>query len=349
MSSGALVVIDGTYGEGAGGIVRTALSMAALTQQGVRIVDIRGNTPYPGVDVEDLLLARTLGNLCKAEMIGLELGSPSLSFLPTKRPSPLKDPICSEQSARQPNALILASTVAPIVCRSGAYSTFTCYGETYSGNSLSFDYFANVAALALKKQGIYCFPELVNASYGREIAGEVRFDVEPGSPGSIQWEQKGRLIGVRAVVTTSNVPESVGQRGEAHLKRLADNSGISMRITRANAPAERSGAFVTCWAEYEGGLGGSTAMGARGLRMEHLAQTAFESLTRWMSSEATADPYLVDQLLLPSIFAESDSIFSTTRLTKRFLSSVWVVKQFLPIHITVKGKEDGPGQITVRR
>ena len=90
-------------------------------------------------------------------------------------------------------------------------------------------------------------------------------------------------------------------------------------------------------------------MGTRGLRMEHLVQNSFESLLRWMATDATVDPYLADQLLLPACFAEEPSVFKTPRLTKRFLTGVWVVKQFLPIHITVKGKEDGPGTVSIRR
>jgi RNA 3'-terminal phosphate cyclase len=90
-------------------------------------------------------------------------------------------------------------------------------------------------------------------------------------------------------------------------------------------------------------------MGARGIRVEALAQTAFTQLIDWMSSDATVDPFLCDQILLAAVLAEGETIFKVSRLTQRFLTTAWVVKQFTPIHITIRGNEDGPGRVTVRR
>ena len=86
-----------------------------------------------------------------------------------------------------------------------------------------------------------------------------------------------------------------------------------------------------------------------GVRPEFVAQQAFEEMFDWMSSSATTDPYLADQILLPLALAETSSTFTVSRLTQRFLTIVWVVKQFLPIHITVRGSENGPGTVTIQR
>ena len=43
-----------------------------------------------------------------------------------------------------------------------------------------------------------------------------------------------------------------------------------------------------------------------------------------------------------------ETILKVHRLTQRFLSMVWVIKQFVPIHITVKGQEGNPGTVTIR-
>jgi len=90
-------------------------------------------------------------------------------------------------------------------------------------------------------------------------------------------------------------------------------------------------------------------MGARGMRAESLAQAAFEETFSWMSGNSTVDPFLADQLLLPLVLAEGESTFTVSRLTSRFLTCAWVVKQFAPIHITIRGSENGPGTITIRR
>ncbi len=68
-----------------------------------------------------------------------------------------------------------------------------------------------------------------------------------------------------------------------------------------------------------------------------------------MKTDATVDPYLADQLLLAAISAEGETTFKTSSLTQRFLTMAWVIKQFVPIHITVKGKEGDPGLVTIKR
>jgi len=80
-----------------------------------------------------------------------------------------------------------------------------------------------------------------------------------------------------------------------------------------------------------------------------LAQNAFNQMFEWMSSNATVDPYIADQILLTAVLAEGETTFKVSNLTQRFLTSVWVIKQFTPIHITIRGSEGSPGAVTVRR
>ena len=43
------LVLDGAKGDGGGALVRTALAMSAITQQAVRIENVRGGTAYPEI------------------------------------------------------------------------------------------------------------------------------------------------------------------------------------------------------------------------------------------------------------------------------------------------------------
>jgi len=349
--SQTLVHIDGARGEGGGALLRTALAMSALTQQPTRIEEIRGATKYPGLDAEDLTLIKALADICAAETVGAELGSATVSFLPNSRPRGFKGQILSERNAskRGSNSLVILGTLLPVLARSGVYSSLLVEGETYGSRVLSYDYFANVTLPALKQLGLYAFPELVRAGFGREDSGQVALDVEPSSLVGVDWSDRGALKSVRAVVATSSLPPTVAERIGSHLTRMAQNVGLKMQIEWVEAESSGRGAFVTAWATYERGIGGGTAMGATSVRAESLAQSAFEELFEWMSTSSTTDPYLADQILLPLVLAESSSTFTVSRLTQRFLTIVSVVKQFTPIHITVRGIENGPGTVTIQR
>ncbi len=349
--SQALVTIDGTHGEGGGALVRTSLVMAALTQQGVRIQDVRGGTRHPGLDAEDLTLLKALCSISRAETVGDYLGSNSISFLPTTRPSGFKGEIPSirNDSNRGANALVVLGSLIPVLARSGVYSTLEVEGETFGSNAISYDYFDRVTLPALQKVGLYAYPELTAVGFGRESKGRVALDVEPSTLNGIDWSDRGGLKSVQAVVTTSGIPLTVGERIVSHLRTLAQSTGLKIQVQLNQIDEKTAGAFVTTWATYERGMGGGTAMGARGIRGETLAQQAFQEMFEWMTSSTTTDPFLADQLLLPLAIAESPSVFSVSRLTMRFLTIVWVIKQFTPIHITVRGTENGPGVITIER
>ncbi len=344
-SAGALVTIDGAHGEGGGALLRTALTMAALTQQPVRVNNVRGGTKYPGLDPEDLTLLRALVHACAAEVTGAEQGSGTLSFLPTRAPRGVPDRVETfrNEGKRGANAPVVLTSLLPVLARSGVYSTLLAEGETYGSHALSYDYFANVTLGALRRMGLYAYPSLEMAAFGREAAGEVGLDVEPSVLQGLQWTDRGRLIGVRAIVTTGGLPPQVGSRALSHLKSLAQNVNAPLEAEHQEVESSGPGAFVTVWAVYDRAMGGGAAMGARGVRIETLAQSAFEEALEWMASDATVDPFLADQILLPAVFAEGDTVFKVSHLTSRFLTAVWVVKQFTPIHITVRGGEGSRG------
>ncbi|MEQ1932456.1 MAG: RNA 3'-terminal phosphate cyclase, partial [Fimbriimonadaceae bacterium] len=144
-------------------------------------------------------------------------------------------------------------------------------------------------------------------------------------------------------------PESIAQRGMSFLRKLVHANGVAVDTEVVTVKSKSPGVNLTIWGDWESGLGGTQSSGARGLRIETVVQTGFEAFVRFYKSEATLDEYLADQIIVTAALAESPSSFKVSRLTSRLLTSIWVIKQFLPIHITVKGKEDQPGTVTIKR
>ncbi len=333
--------------------MRTALVMSALTQQSVKIENVRGATNYPGIDIEDLALIKALTASTTAQVKGGELGSKELTFKPTRPISALKgnslDFKGAESQSRVPNANVVLNSLLPVLARSGAYSEVSLSGETYGAHSICFDYFSNVTLAAQRALGLYAFPEQVRAGFGREGGGELSVEVEPSALNGVLWSRRGDLVAARAVIAIGELPMTVAHRGLAHLTNLGNNSKLPLEVEIIPVDARKPGLCITCWTEFENGIGGATAVGAKGIRVEAVAQSAFEDMLDWVRSECTVDSYLADQLLPTMVAAEGESVFTVSRITKRFLTIVWVIKQFLPIHITIKGAEGEAGEIAVRR
>lgn len=318
----------------------------------MRVINIRAEAKRPGLTPEDILVLRAFALSSGAEVIGGEVGEKSISFIPTRKPRGLNEKFDVPQDydgSGHANAAVVLNTLLPALSRTGVYSTLSCRGETYGQHVLSYDYFANVTLCALRKFGLYAYADLTGAGFGRGSRGEISLEVEPSFLQGVHWEDRGKLIGVRAIIVTAELPVQVGQRGIAHLARLSYYSNTPVEGETVTVRAPSPGALVTVWAEFERGFGGATFMGARGIRIEAVVQNAFESFAEWYKTDSTVDPYLADQLLLTACLAEGESTFKVSVLTPRFLTVVWVIKQFLPIHLTVKGREGEPGLITIHR
>jgi RNA 3'-terminal phosphate cyclase (ATP) len=347
----AVIRLDGSHGEGGGALLRTALVMSALTQQGLKIDNIRGNTKFFGLDPEDIAILRTLATCCGADVIGGDLGSTSLTFLPGSLPRSFNGDVQFDRTdqGRGPNAPIVLASLIPLLAKTQAYSSVTCKGETYGHHALSFDYFSNVTIEAMKRMGLYANAELLRPGFGRESEGEVGVDIEPSHVTGLNWTERGRLKTVRAIVATSGLANAMGDRAISHLRNMASNANLPMEPEHVTVGSRQPGSYITVWAEYENGMGGGTAMGSRGLKAETLAHAAFDQMTVWMSTPGCVDEFLADQLLLPLVVGTTASSITVPRLTERLTTAIWVVKQFTPIHLTVKNQENGCSCITIDR
>jgi RNA 3'-terminal phosphate cyclase (ATP) len=349
---GLPAVIDGTYGEGGGALVRTALAMSALTLRPLRIQNVRGGTTHPGLTAEDRTLIAILQHACAAETVFVEEGSHQFSFLPTRLPVGIDAQLPLLEAHGKPGhqgGPTLLAAIAPVFAKTGRYVTLEIAGETHGQNSLSFDALAHQTLNAYRRFGFHTYADLLEAGYGRGSHGRIHLEIEPSALHGVSFRERGGLREMSAVICASDLSDGIGQRAVSHLSKLAQHSNIELDIEVVSPPSRQSGFHVSIFAEFERGFGSGSAAGARGLRTEAVVQTAFERFMQWLRTDATVDEYLADQLLVLAAIAEGPTFLKVSRLTPRVLTTVWVIKQFMPIPITVRGKEGEPGAITIKK
>ena len=77
-----MLKIDGSYGEGGGQILRTALALACVTKTPLEIFNIRKGRRNPGLQPQHLAGVRACAKISSAEVEGGMLGSTELKFIP---------------------------------------------------------------------------------------------------------------------------------------------------------------------------------------------------------------------------------------------------------------------------
>jgi RNA 3'-phosphate cyclase len=85
LRSERLIEINGAHGEGGGQILRTSVSLSALTLQPIKIINIRAGRSNPGLRRQHIAGIELVGKLVDAKIKGLELNSSQIEFTPKTR------------------------------------------------------------------------------------------------------------------------------------------------------------------------------------------------------------------------------------------------------------------------
>jgi RNA 3'-terminal phosphate cyclase (ATP) len=81
-----ILTLDGAHGEGGGQILRTALSLSAITARPFRLTNIRAGRRNPGLLPQHLSAVRAMAAISGAIVSGDRLGSTELRFAPGHPP-----------------------------------------------------------------------------------------------------------------------------------------------------------------------------------------------------------------------------------------------------------------------
>jgi len=340
--------IDGSYGEGGGQVIRTALSHAAMTGTGVEISNIRAGRAKPGLQPQHLTAVQLAADLCGARIEGAAPGSMTLRFLP-------QAPVCAGAYVRNigtagATALVLQTALLPLA-RADAPSQVRLTGGTHVTHAPSFDYLEMVYAPALRRMGLQAWLSISRAGFFPRGGGEVVLEVTPAADlRPVDLATRGSLRRLTAIITTSGLPAHVAERGAAVVTREIEQLGLRRLLTieQRDLPSNGPGAAILLAAECEAGHAGFTALGARGLPMEQVAESACRDLTAWWLTEAACDVHLADQLVLPAALAGGESRWTTPAVTEHLHTVIWLVEQFVPVRFTLTAQASGAHLVEVR-
>ena len=334
-----MLSLDGSYGEGGGQILRTALSLAALTGVPVRIERIRAGRAKPGLRPQHLTAVQAVARVCQAEVTGVRLGSQALTF----RPRTLKGGhyvFDVAETTRSAGAVTLvAQALLPPLLKSESPATVILKGGTHVPWSPPAHYLSHVFLPALAALGAEAELTLERWGWYPRGGGEVRLTTRGARPlTGVQWRTPAESTAFRALSAAANLPEHVARRQAA---RLAARLGQTFPVTIIPAGGLDPGSLVFLW----GPQAGFAALGARGKPAEQVADDAVEAYLAYRASGAALDRHLADQIMIYLALAEGPSSYTTEAVTSHLLTNVWVIEQFLGPMFQLKGGLGERGEI----
>lgn len=334
-----VIEIDGSYGEGGGQVLRTSLSLAAITNQPIRIERIRAGRQKPGLAAQHLTSVRAAGAICQAEIHGDALGSRTLEFLPggPVQPGKYTFDVTEAQGSGSAGAimLVLQTILLPLALTSGK-SQVTLQGGTHVTHSPSFTYVDQVYLPVLCQMGLQAEANLHAWGWYPRGGGKVELQINGGTQLSgISLVQRGTLKQVRGIGVVTELPSDIPQRMANRAENVLHQAGLTANVQALRKRGVGPGAGIFLTAEYENALAGFGALGRIGLPAEKVAEMACEELLEFHRTNAPIDEHLADQLLLPAALASQPSEYRVAKLTLHTTTNAWVIQQFGLARITV--------------
>ncbi len=347
------IELNGSHGEGGGALFRTALAMAALTQQPVRIFNVRGAMRRQGVTAEDLTYLNALVKITDGSAEGDEIGAEEVLFWPKTLVKPLRGTLDlqeHEKGQTPGSALIVAEFLLPVLASAPGVSQVTIRGETFNNNVLTYDAFERSALPAHREQALYAVSGLKYGGFGWGASGEVYLEVEPGLTESIQWEKRSEEVRCGIVASYSEVDRKRVAKIQDYAIKLLQDQGLEPESEIIPVQSRQKGVCLTAWMNgTDSGSGSSSACAVHLQEEGGLAEKCVNPLLEWMKTETGVDPFLADQLLMPAALAEGKTVYSTSKVTRRLITMAWVIKHIMPIKVTILGREGEPGKVSVER
>jgi RNA 3'-terminal phosphate cyclase (ATP) len=340
------VQIDGSFGEGGGQIIRTSVSLAAMTGRTVEVTNVRARRSRPGLQRQHLTAVHAAAALCAAELQGASVGSTHFVLRPTAPPKPAPYVFDIGTAGATP---LVAQTVLVPLAHIGQDSHVQITGGTHVPHAPSADYLRAVYLPALRRAGLVAAVEYERAGFFPKGSGQLEVSVGAEAPVQpLDFTERGKLTRLTATITTGALPAHVSERGAAAVERFMRGVGRKIEVERRELPSLSAGASVLVAAECEGGFAGFSSLGERGKPMEEVAQEACEAFMAWWKTGAACDEHLADQLVLPLALAKGESRWTTPVVTDHLRTVLWVTRQFLPVEFELEEREDGSGTVRLR-
>jgi RNA 3'-terminal phosphate cyclase (GTP) len=324
-----MIQIDGSYGEGGGQVIRTAVAMSCITNQPIKITNIRKGRSKPGLRPQHLTGINAAAHICGANVSGNQINSTELTFNPGKH---MHGKFQFNVGTAGAVTLVL-QTLVPIAAFGTDCSTFEIIGGTDVKFAPTIDYFMHVFGRNLKIMGLEIKTEEVQRGFYPKGNGKVRIVVHP-------WKQRKKFdaikqkklehIDVHSICSEELRKAKVAER---QLQGFKTNLSKDFRakILEEKIVYETSlspGTSLHAHAHFKNCKLGVIELGDIRKKAEAVGKECAQKLIEEIRSGATVDHRMADQFL--PFLAFTGGRFKTSRISNHLKTNAWVIQQFLP-------------------
>jgi len=293
-----MLELDG--GDGGGQVVRTAVTLSALSGEAVTVENVRGDRPEPGMKPQHVAAVEAAAALCSATVEGATTGEGTLVF----RPGEVRGGEAAVDVGTAGSIALVFDTVLPLATALSEPATVTVTGGTDVKWAPPVDYLRRVKLPLLATAGLDAEVSVETRGFYPVGGGEATLTLRPSTLEPLSVVDRGdlRRVEVHSVAEAGLADAEVAERqAAAAADRLGTATPVGAEATYADADC--AGSVVVLVAVYEGGRAGFAALGEAGKPSEEVAAGAVDAFERFDAGAAAVDDHLADQLQVPLALA----------------------------------------------
>ncbi len=307
--------INGGYGEGGGQIIRSAITLSCITKQSIHLENIRKNRKIPGLRPQHLTAINILQRVSNAKIIGAEIGSTELKFIP----GDIKNLNLIEDVGTAGSIPLILQVLIPVISISQKQLNLKIKGGTDVLWSPTIDYIQHVLKEAYSRMGIKFSFELIKRGYYPKGNGEIKLLVNPSNIKSVQFTKR-KTKQIKLICSFSKLTEEeIKNDINKIVKKLTkENFIVDTEIKLENAVD--SGASLLIYSIDENSIIGIDAL------YNNKTQKFDLDLEKFIQSYSV-DENLADMLIVPASLGSGKTVFQVKEITNHLETNLFVTSK----------------------
>lgn len=309
--------IDGSFGEGGGQIVRTALTLSCITRKAIILENIRQNRKNPGLKPQHLTAIKILQKICNADVEGAKIGATSFKFIPKE----IKEVSIREDIGTAGSISLILQVLIPICVVCEKKLELFIRGGTDVLWSPTFDYTQYVLGEAYSRMGINFSIKLIKRGYYPKGGGEIKIEIRPSKIRSISLTTR-HTKKLKLFCSFSKLPlELIQEKTEIIKSKLVEKKFDVENIIRKEDAVD-SGASLLIISIDENSIIGIDSLFDKKTNEFRL------DVNKITENNLGVDENLADMLVLPSSLSSDLTIFTVPKISKHLETNLYVTSKF---------------------
>ena len=308
--------INGGHGEGGGQIIRSAITLSCITRKPIHLINIRKNRKIPGLRAQHLTSIKILQKISDAKVIGAELESTELKFIPNN----IKNTDLVEDIGTAGSISLILQVLIPVVGILQKKLSLKIKGGTNVSWSPSIEYTQQVLREAYQRMGIEFSLDVIKRGYYPKGGGEIQLRVFPANVKSkLFLERKTNFV--KLICTYSKLSVEKIKKEIEDIKKKLEEREFVVEIKIKNQETIDSGASLLIYSIDENSI-----IGVDSLYNKKTEKFSLD-LDKFTENTLGVDENLADMIVVPASLSHGKTVFRVGEITKHLETNLFVTSK----------------------